>query len=134
MKLLADTNVLVYDTIEDSKHHELASNIIDSAKELWLPSIVIHEYVWVMLKLGVSAEFLALKVLEYLRDPRTVYLAENPEILSNALKYLKEKQASTREINDLIILMLAKHYNLTLATFDKKLKRTALSIGINVIP
>jgi len=134
MKLLADTNVLVYDTVEDSKHHELASNIIDSAKELWLPSIVIHEYVWVMLKLGVSAEFLALKVLEYLRDPRTVYLAENPEILSNALKYLKEKQASTREINDLIILMFAKHYNLTLATFDKILKRTALSIGINVIP
>ena len=134
MKLLADTNVLVYDTVEDSKHHELASNIIDSAKELWLPSIVVHEYVWVMLKLGVSAEFLALKVLEYLRDPRTVYLAENPEILSNALKYLKEKQASTREINDLIILMFAKHYNLTLATFDKILKRTALSIGINVIP
>jgi len=134
MKLLADTNVLVYDTIEDSKYHELASNIIDSAKELWLPSIVIHEYIWVMLKLNISAEFIALKILEYLRDPRAVYLAENPEILSNALKYLKEKQASTREINDLIILMFAKQYNLTLATFDKRMKRTALSMGINVIP
>jgi len=134
MKLLVDTNILVYDTVEDSKHHELASNIVDSAKELWIPSIVIHEYIWVMLKLGVSAKFLALKILEYLRDPRIVYSAENPEILSNALKYLEEKQVSTKEINDLIILMIAKHYNLTLATFDRKLKRTALSLGVNVIP
>ena len=134
MKLLVDTNVLVYDTVEDSRHHELAKKIIDSAKELWLPSIVIHEYIWVMLKLGVHPEFLTMKLQEYLEDRRTVYIAEDPKVLYNALKFLKEKRANIKEINDFIILFFANHYNLTLATFDRKLKENALSIGVSVIP
>jgi len=134
MKLLVDTNVLVYDTVEDSRHHELAKKIIDSAKELWLPSIVIHEYIWVMLKLGVHPEFLTMKIQEYLGDRRTVYIAENPKVLYNALKFLEENRVNIREINDFIILFSAKHYNLALATFDRKLKENALSIGVSVIP
>ncbi len=32
--LLPDTNVLVYETVEDSPHHVEATELIDSAKEI----------------------------------------------------------------------------------------------------
>ena len=40
--LLPDTNVLVYETIEDSPHHIEATEIIDSAKEILVTPIVLH--------------------------------------------------------------------------------------------
>ncbi|WP_252901739.1 hypothetical protein [Vulcanisaeta sp. JCM 14467] len=40
--------MLVYDTIEDSEYHSNASAIIDNATELVIPSIVVHEYVWIL--------------------------------------------------------------------------------------
>ena len=36
LKLLLDTNVLVYDTVEDSEHHGEATEIIDRAKEVYI--------------------------------------------------------------------------------------------------
>ncbi len=45
MKLLPDAIVLVYDTIEDSKHRDLAMKAIDTAKEIFMPSIVTHEFI-----------------------------------------------------------------------------------------
>jgi len=70
MKLLVDTNVLVYDTLEDSEHHGEASRLIDGAAEMYLPSIVVHGYVWVLLRrLGVDPGFALFKVEECLGDP-----------------------------------------------------------------
>ena len=48
MKALIDTNVLVYDTFEDSIYHAEAKKLLDSLDRWIIPSIVIHEYVWVM--------------------------------------------------------------------------------------
>lgn len=50
MKVQLDTNVLVYDTVEDGDYHGEAARIIDEARETYVPSIVIQEYIWVMLK------------------------------------------------------------------------------------
>ncbi len=135
MKLLLDTNVLVYDTIEDSEYHNMAMRIIDTAKELFIPSIVIYEYIWVMLKLArVSPSFVSLKIREYLEDPRTTCILEPMGALINALKMLERGEQNIREINDYIILATALHYNLILATFDKKLRRIAIKKGLKVIP
>ncbi len=135
MKLLPDTNVLIYDTIEDSELHEEATRIIDSAKEIFIPSIVIHEFIWVMLKLiQVAPSFVALKIREYLEDPRARYVLEPAEVIINALKMLEEDCQSVNEVNDYIILATAMHHNLTLATFDKKLKKIAIKRGLRVVP
>ncbi len=135
MKLLPDTNVLIYDTIEDSELHEEATRIIDSAKEIFIPSIVIHEFIWVMLKLiQVAPSFVALKIREYLEDPRARYVLEPAEVIINALKMLEEDCQSVKEVNDYIILATAMHHNLTLATFDKKLKKIAIKRGLRVVP
>ena len=135
MKILPDTNVLIYDTIEDSMHHEDAVKIIDSASELIIPSIVVYEYIWVMLKkLNLDINFVRLKVLEYLEDPRTSHVLENMNILQYALTMLKEDKRSYKYVNDYVILSVAKYFKAYLATFDKELKIIAQNKGLKVIP
>ncbi|MEM3691558.1 MAG: PIN domain-containing protein [Candidatus Korarchaeum sp.] len=135
MRLLPDTNVLIYDTVEDSEHHEEAARIIDEAGEVIIPSIVIHEYIWAMFKIAqVSPSFLVIKLREYLGDPKAVYVFESAEVLVSALKMLEADGESLREMNDYIILATALHYNLKLATFDRKLRIRALERGLGVVP
>lgn len=135
MKLLLDTNVLIYDTVEDSEYHAIASEIIDKATQIYIPSIVIHEYIWVMLKLlQVPLNIVEIKLHEYLDDPRTVYILESVDILTNALKMLAEDKQSVREVNDYIILSTVQKYGLILATFDEKLRKIAISRNMKVVP
>lgn len=135
MKLLPDTNVLIYDTVEDSEYHTIVSEIIDKATQIHIPSIVIHEYIWVMLKLlQVPLNIVEIKLHEYLDDPRTVYMLESVDILTNALKMLAEDKQSVREVNDYIILSTVQKYGLILATFDEKLRKIAISRNVKVVP
>ena len=134
-RLLPDTNVLVYETVEDSVRHSDAVKLLDSAREIILPAIVVHEYVWVMTrKLGVDPIIVAAKLKEYMEDPRTKYTAEPIHALVSALKMLAEIQASHKEVNDFIIIATAKHYNAVIASFDAKLKIYASRLGVETIP
>ena len=135
MRLLPDTNVLIYDTVEDSEHHDEAAKVVDEAKEIFIPSIVVHEYLWTMLKIVQAApSFVALKVREYLEDPRTTYMLEPMDAITEALRMLEADRESVKEINDYVILATALHYDLTLATFDRKLKKRALRRGLRTVP
>lgn len=134
-RLLPDTNVLVYETVEDSPHHETAVNLIDSASEIILPSIVVHEYTWVMVrKLGVDPLFVAEKLREYLEDPRVVYTIEPLEVLRAALRLLAERGVSPSNLNDYVILETARYYDASLATFDERLKSLARMRGVQTLP
>ncbi len=46
MKVLIDTNVIIYDLFEDPQFHKEAEEILDSSEGWVIPSIVIHELVW----------------------------------------------------------------------------------------
>ncbi len=134
-RLLPDTNVLVYETVEDSPHHVEAVNTLDSADIILLPALVVHEYVWVMIrKLGVKPSIVTEKLREYLEDPRTDYTVEHPAALYQALRLLEEHGADPRELNDYIILATARYYGAILATFDEKLKRVARKVGVETAP
>lgn len=131
--LLPDTNVLVYETIEDSPNHEEASKIIDSAGTIILPSLVLHEYLWVMIrKLQVPLDFMVRKVDEYLSDRRVKYVTEPPQAVLDALEFLRD--SSAYNLNDFLILSTAKRYGAVLATFDTVLGRVARSLGVEVVP
>ena len=134
MKLLPDTNVLVYDTVEDSEHHIDASKILDDAEELFLAPIVVHEFVWVLLKFSVDPGTVSVKVEEYLGDPRARYIQESMGTIMGALKLLKENRLPASDINDLMILTLVTESKLALATFDNKLATLAKRKGVTVIP
>lgn len=135
MRLLPDTNVLIYDTVEDSEHHEEAATVIDEAREVIIPSIVVHEYIWAMFKIvQVPPSFLVIKLREYLGDPRVAYVLEPARVLIEALEMLEEDGESLREANDYVILAASLHYGSKLATFDGKLRARAVRRGIEVVP
>ena len=46
MSAVIDTNVLVFDTFEDSEFHAEASGRLDSIEKWHLPDIVFHELMW----------------------------------------------------------------------------------------
>ena len=48
MKMLFDTNVLVYDTIENSPHHDSASELIDKSADPMINSLSIVELGFVL--------------------------------------------------------------------------------------
>ncbi len=132
--LLPDTNVLVYETVEDSPRHTEAVRLLDEAERIILPSLVVHEYTWVMTRgLGVDPRFVAEKLGEYLGDPRVSYVAEPPEALRAALRLLAEHRRAARMLNDYIIMVTAKLLGARLATFDSRLARAAKSLGVDVI-
>jgi len=130
-----DMSILVYETVEDSPRHGEAVGIVDSAREVLLPSIVAHEYIWVMVrKLGVAPSFVEQKLREYFGDPRARYIVEQPAVLYRALILLEEQGASPREINDYIVLVTAMHHGAVLATFDEKLRKKAAKLGVETLP
>ena len=134
MRLLPDTNVLVYETVEDSARHLEACRLLDGARHVLLPSIVLHEYAWVMLKLGADPEFVSAKVEEYLRDPRMRYFAEPSTAYREASRMLIEDGAISREFNDYLILAVARMEEAVLATYDRRLKKAASKRGVRVLP
>jgi len=46
MRAAIDTNVLIYDLVEDSEFHKEAEELLDSLEEWLITSIVVHELVW----------------------------------------------------------------------------------------
>jgi len=134
MRLLPDTNVLICETIEDSEHHLEACELIDNVKEIFIPSIVIHEYIWVTLRLGIEMKIVFAKVKEYLENPKVYYFSEPLDVYIKAANMLLEDKKKHREINDYIILATAIKEKTVLATYDKELRKAASKRGIKTIP
>ncbi|UXD21769.1 twitching motility protein PilT [Ignicoccus pacificus DSM 13166] len=132
MRVLLDTNVLIYDSVEDSPFHEEASRIVDE-NEIALSDLIIHEFIWVMLKLGAPPLFIREKLKEYLQELNTLLIHGSLSVYSKALKYLETEGISYKRVNDLIIVFTAKEYDLKLATFDKRLASLARRMGIEVL-
>ena len=134
MRLLPDTNVLIYETVEDSDHHAEACSLLDKASEIHVPSIVLHEYVWVASKLGIGLKIILAKAAEYLNEPRAYYFAEPLSAYRSAIAMLLEDGADRRSFNDYLILAVALRSKLTLATYDRELREAAVKRGVKVLP
>ncbi|MEM4846959.1 MAG: PIN domain-containing protein [Thermosphaera sp.] len=128
MKLTPDTNVPIYDTIGNSEHRSEAAKLINSAKELLIPSAMVHEHMQIMLKvIKAPISFLTLGVCEYLKklERSTSSSREDPSFC------IKNGEGEdVKEANDCIILAIAPHFKSMLATFDYKLRRRAMSKGL----
>jgi len=49
-EIVVDTNVLVYDTFEDQPLHKKAKEIIDKARAVFIPELVVIEFLTILLK------------------------------------------------------------------------------------
>lgn len=135
LRIIVDTDILVYDTIENSEKHFEASSLLDDADRIYLPSIVVHEFLWLALrKLKLSIDAVKNKIEEYFNDARFYYVCENSEIFTTAMKMLEEDKAPPTKINDYILLVFAERLGVELATYDSELREIAEKRGIPTRP
>ncbi|MGC8836553.1 MAG: PIN domain-containing protein, partial [Infirmifilum sp.] len=128
-------DVLLHDTFEDSEKHAEASGILDEADRIYLASIVVHEYLWLLLtKFKIDLEIVREKLEEYFSDSRFIYVSENSEVFLKALEWMKEDNADPTMINDYIILVLAQRMGAVLTTYDEELKAIARKREVSVLP
>ncbi len=125
MRAVLDTNVLVYDTFEDSMFHAEASAIMDELEAWVLPLIVVYEYVWFMRGLGVDAKTTLRKVEDYTLSPKTLMVEGDRGIVRSALGIIIGEDASLSRFNDKVILLVAGRMGIPVVTFDQRLRTQA---------
>ncbi|AAY81257.1 PIN domain-containing protein [Sulfolobus acidocaldarius] len=130
MKILVDTNVLIYDLVENSKFHKEAEDILDRAETWVIPSVVVHELVW----------FLRANNLErmdyvsaYVESPKAEIVCEDFDVLKNAMEIILREKISLSRYNDPVILSHAILRKLPLSTFDRRLSNLAKRYGIDIV-
>jgi predicted nucleic-acid-binding protein len=117
-----DTNVLVRLLVKDSEAEEqsqLARQLLNKHDEVWVCRIVLIETVWVLQSTYKFTKEQIILVLEKLMQHPNIHL-EDKASLDNALTIFS---ASNAGFADCLILNDAKHQQMVLHTFDRKLSR-----------
>ncbi len=133
MTIVLDTNVLVYDTIENSLQHSIASEIINESENPIINSISIIEFGFVLPRYGINNDNVNIKLEELLHGDYFVVSWISESMLEKTSKFIVENKLSFRDLNDWIIAYDAFSRNAPLATFDKALSRKCKKIGIEII-
>jgi predicted nucleic acid-binding protein len=132
MEAVIDANVFLYAAVEELPHHKEALELLNSPilKKWIVPTIVIYEVVWNFKKLGFPNEEAEELVEQIVNDERTK-LIDDRRYLMSAFGLLES--LSIAHYNDSVILAIAKETG-SLATYDKKLRKRARKLGINLLP
>jgi hypothetical protein len=129
MSSVLDTNVLVFDTFEDSQLHKVATSKLDTLDRWYIPSIVFHEYVWFMKAEDMELGFGKNKLLEYLTNAKTTYCPVEPvDIL-----FASREMADYREYNDLLVLSVSRRMDQPLLTYDKPLQKACERFNVKTV-
>ena len=133
MKMLFDTNVLVYDTIENSPHHDSASELIDKSADPMINSLSIVELGFVLPRYGIDNESVRMKIDELLHSDYFRVSWLSGKMMEKVSSFMVENKLSFRDFNDWIIAYDAYSRKVPLVTFDKILQKKCKKLGIQVI-
>lgn len=133
MTALVDTNVLVYDAIENSPHHVRASDIIDGSEDPLINSLSIVELGFVLPRYGIENDGVNAKLDELLHSDYFTVSWISERMLGDVSAFIVENSLSFRDFNNWIIAFDAHSRNVPLVTFDKTLSKKCKLMGINVI-
>lgn len=89
---------------------------------------------WVLKSLKISPKDVLYKVEEYLQHHKATLIAEIEGTITSALSLIVKENLSLSRYNDKVILSFALERGLNLATFDEKLRKQAVAVGLNAIP
>ena len=126
MRAIIDTNVLVFDTFEDSEFHKEASSGLDALEGWGLPGIVFHELAWLFKSQQVAVSRTNSKIKEYLTNEKTTFVPCS----ADDIVFASSRMKNHREYNDLVILSAAGRMGLPLYSFDEQLKVIAKRHGV----
>ncbi len=133
MTVLIDTNVLVYDTIENSPHHDSASELIDELEDPTINSMSIVELGFVLPRYGIDNESVRMKIEELLHSDYFTVSWLSGKMMEKASSFMVENNLSFRDFNDWIIVYDAYSRKVPLVTFDKILQKRCKKLGIQIV-
>ncbi|QGA54049.1 PIN domain-containing protein [Sulfolobus sp. E5-1-F] len=130
-KAVIDTNIIIYDYIEDSEYHKRAEELLDSLDKWIIPVTVVHELVW-FLK-GMKLEDKIDDLLAYIRNEKAEVVCDCADNVRSAIEIVKEEKLPLADYKDIVILSHAIRERLPLITFDRKLSKIAERYGVTII-
>ncbi len=133
MTMLVDTNVLVYDAIENSPNHDRASKLIDESEDPLINSLSIVELGFVLPRYGIDNDSVRMKLEELFNSDYFTVSWLSESMLEGASAFMVENGLSFRDFNDWIIAFDAHARNVPLVTFDKTLSKKCMKLGVQVI-
>ena len=133
MTTLVDTNVLVYDAIENSPHHDRASELIDESEDPIINSLSIVELGFVLPRYGIDNDSVRMKLEELLHSDYFTVSWISGKMLEGASVFMVESGLSFKDFNDWIIAYDAHSRDVPLVTFDNTLSKKCKKLGIQVI-
>ena len=133
MTVLVDTSVLLYDTIENSPHHDIASELIDESEDPIINSLSIVELGFVLPRYGIDNKSVRMKIEELLQSDYFTVSWLSGKMMEKASSFMVENKLSFRDFNDWIIEDDANLRKVPFVTFDKILQKKCKKLGIQVI-
>ncbi|BAB65852.1 PIN domain-containing protein [Sulfurisphaera tokodaii] len=130
-KAIIDTNVIIYDYVEDSEYHKKAEELLDSLNKWIIPAIVIHELVWFLKDMKLEDKIN--DVFAYVRNEKAEVICDSVNNIVDSLEILIREKLPLADYKDMIILSHAIREKLPLVTFDKKLSKIAKKYGVSVV-
>lgn len=117
MKFVIDTHVLFWYLIPNKKLKQETREVLRSAKDIFIPTIVILELFYIMSKLKLTNRFK--KLLERIKASKKYVIVSLDIKITEAVTISKRKL----EMHDNIIVSTAKSLNLPLVTKDPQIKK-----------
>ncbi|MCL4349968.1 MAG: PIN domain-containing protein [Candidatus Thermoplasmatota archaeon] len=133
MTTLVDTDVLVYDSIENSPHHDRARELIDESEDPIMNSLSIVELGFVLPRYGIDNGSVRMKIEELLHSDYFTVSWISGKMIEGASEYMVENGLSFKDFNDWIIAYDAHSRDVPLVTFDNVLSKKCRKLGIRVI-
>lgn len=123
VEAVIDTNVLVYDTVEDSAYHKDAEEKLSNLRKWVIPTVVLEEFAIVLLQLKMEKRFIRQKLLEILKDEKAEIVSLTRQHFIDSISILSKENVSFKRLNDKLIVSVAKARRLPVFTYDGEIKK-----------
>jgi len=130
MEYLVDTNILIYEMIEDSQYHDEVVSKLNKLDRVNVSIISLIELALVLWRLNIPTKIIINRLYELMIDEKYNIVELEKRDFENALNMIRKEALSISRLNDKIILSTAARNKWGIYTYDKDLKRECKKIGI----
>ncbi|MGQ9597251.1 MAG: PIN domain-containing protein [Thermoproteota archaeon] len=123
VEAVIDTNVLIYDTVEDSVYHKDAEEKLSNLRKWVIPTVVLEEFAIVLLQLRVGRSFIREKLLEILENEKVEIAPLTRQHFIDSVNTISKESTSFKRLNDKLIVSAAKSRKLPIFTYDREIKK-----------